>query len=158
MQLRNTSARSLRDEASDRYQSRKRQDSVDRATTSSGWPARVFFFHSVSFLSFFFILSFLVESRACTRTARTYTRRRIKDGPVIPFPSPIRFPPPPVPPRVHTPRLLPAFLMSDRKRVARVIYAPRLFPGSGHRLRRVPAHCTYRCRTDPPCRISVISV
>lgn len=64
--------------------------------------------------------------------------RRIKDGPVRILPL-----------RSGTGLLLPAFLMSDRKRVACVIYARDFSP-----VRAGPAapcsrtFCTYRCRTD----------
>lgn len=79
--------------------------------------------------------------------AHALTCRRIKDGPVSPLS--VRRARRSVRPRVSSvqPELLPAFLMSDRKRAACVIYAKDFSPVAP----AAPyscAHCTYRCRTD----------
>lgn len=50
-----------------------------------------------------------------------------------------------------TPGFLLAFLMSDGKRVACVIYISQILP----QVASCPVDCTYRCRTD---RVSIISV
>lgn len=74
--------------------------------------------------------------------AHALTCRRIKDGPVSPPFRPPRAPSDPV--SSVQPELLPAFLMSDRKRAACVIYARDFSPVAPCS----SAHCTYRCRTD----------
>jgi len=90
--------------------------------------------------SFLFSCS-LVESHV---RARTYVSSYKRWASFPPFRLP-RAPSDPV--SSVQPELLPAFLMSDRKRAACVIYARDFSPVAP----AAPcscAHCTYRCRTD----------
>lgn len=89
----------------------------------------------------FLFSCFLVESHVCARIYVSSYKRWAS------FPS-FRLPRTPSDPVSSVqPELLPAFLMSDRKRAACVIYARDFSPVAP----AAPcscAHCTYRCRTD----------